>query len=123
MPVVHADGRLEDPESELELEVSRNCLVLCTGLSTASETTSSEIMCRCIGWMKGRTGALLAVKGRRRVCTLRQQLGAAALAVGGWGRDGLQRTARPATNRGLDCCNWTDCFDKAAYKPATWWVD
>lgn len=44
MPVVHADGRLEDPESGLELEVSRNSLAPCTGLSTASTTASSENM-------------------------------------------------------------------------------
>lgn len=72
--------------------------------------------------MKGRTGALLAVKDRRG-CKLRQQLLHAAAAVAGWAGGGLQRTARQAINRGLDCYNWTDCFDKAAYKSATWWGD
>ena len=48
MPVVHADGNFEDPESALELEMSRNLLTLCTGLSKASDTASGQQMRCCI---------------------------------------------------------------------------
>lgn len=121
MPVVHADGRLEDPESELELEVSRKSLALCTGLSTASTTASSENMCRCIGWLKGRTGCFAGGKGSQQLPTA-PAASCSSFSCRGIGLRWVTTYCAPShqPRAGL-CCNWTDRFHQAADQLATWW--